>query len=133
MNLEDFPFGNGLLEREINVGFSGGERKFSEIIQIISLNPKFVIFDEIDAGLDIVNLERLMSIIQEKLINNGIFLLLITHRGNVLQFLEPDVAHVMLDGEIVCTSKDWRRHWKTILRYGYEKCRECKGSELPSN
>lgn len=133
LNLEDFPLGKSLLEREINVGFSGGERKLSEIMQIISLNPKFVILDEIDAGLDIINLEKLMSIIRERLINNGISLLLITHRGNVLKFLKPDVAHVMLDGEIVCTSKDWRSPWKTILRYGYEKCRECKGSKFPSN
>lgn len=133
LDLKDFPLDNSLLEREINVGFSGGERKLSEITQMVSLNPSFVIFDEIDAGLDIINLEKLMLITQDKLIRNNISLLLITHRGNILQFLEPDVAHVLLDGEIVCSSRNWRKTWKTILRYGYEKCRECKERELPSN
>ncbi|MGQ9726860.1 MAG: ABC transporter ATP-binding protein [Candidatus Bathycorpusculaceae bacterium] len=133
INLQDFPLGYELLEREVNVGFSGGERKLSEIIQIISLKPTFVILDEIDAGLDIINLEKLMYTIQDKLVGNGVSLLLITHRGNILQFLEPDVAHVMLNGEIVCSSRDWRKPWKTILRFGYEKCKECKERELPSD
>ncbi len=133
LNLKDFSLDSNLLQREINVGFSGGERKLSEIVQIVSLNPAFVIFDEIDAELDLMNLEKLMSIIQDRLIHNDVSLLLITHRGNILQFLEPDVAHVLLDGEIVCSSRDWRKTWRTILRYGYEKCRECEARQLPSN
>lgn len=129
VDVKQFPVTSDLLEREINVGFSGGERKLSEIIQIISLNPSFVVFDELDAGLDIENLERLTSVVKDKLLNNDVSILLITHRGNVLRFLRPDIAHVMLDGEIVCSSQDWRKIWKTIVRYGYEKCKECK---LPS-
>lgn len=126
-NVKDFPMSfSEILEREINVGFSGGERKFSELLQIISLKPSFVIFDEFDAGLDIVNLEKLTSIIQDKLIRNKVSILLITHRGNILQFLEPDVAHVLLEGKIVCTMDDWRKMWRTIRRYGYEKCKEGK-------
>jgi len=129
VDVKEFAVSPSLLEREINVGFSGGERKLSEIIQIISLNPSFVVFDELDAGLDIENLERLTSVVKDKLLNNDVSILLITHRGNVLRFLRPDIAHVMLDGEIVCSSQDWRKIWKTIVRYGYEKCKECK---LPS-
>ena len=126
-NLKDFPMSFlEILEREINVGFSGGERKFSELLQIISLKPSFVIFDEFDAGLVIINLEKLTSIIQDKLIRNNVSVLVITHRGDILQFLEPDVAHVMLKGKIVCTMDDWRKMWKTIRRYGYEKCKEGK-------
>jgi Fe-S cluster assembly ATP-binding protein len=126
-DMKDFPiFFSEILEREINVGFSGGERKFSELLQVISLKPNFVIFDEFDAGLDIVNLEKLTSIIQDKLIRNDVPILLITHRGNILNFLEPDVAHIMLDGKIVCTMDNWRKMWRTIRRYGYEKCREGK-------
>ncbi len=126
-DMKDFPiFFSEILEREINVGFSGGERKFSELLQIISMKPSFVILDEFDAGLDIINLEKLTSIIQDKLIRNDIPILLVTHRGNILQFLEPDVAHVMLDGKIVCTMDNWRKVWKTIRRYGYEKCKEGK-------
>lgn len=119
---------NGLLEREINVGFSGGERKISEVIQVISLDPSFVVFDELDAGLDIENLERLSSLIKSEL--SGKSILLITHRGRILRFLKPNIVHVMIDGEIVCSSKDWERIWETIERYGYEKCKEC---ELRSN
>jgi len=119
---------NNLLEREINVGFSGGERKLSEIVQVISLDPSFVIFDELDAGLDLENLERLTSLIKNELDNKSI--LLITHRGRILRFLKPDIVHVMIDGKIVCSSKDWKRIWETIEVYGYEKCKEC---ELRSN
>jgi len=130
IKIEDFPVESNLLKRQINVGFSGGERKLSEIMQIISLNSKFVIFDELDAGLDIKNLEKLTSIIKDKMLNNGVSILLITHRGNILRFLKPDVVHVMLNKEIICSSENWRKIWKTIMRYGYEKCRNCK---LPSS
>ena len=129
VDLKQFPVTSDLLEREVNVGFSGGERKLSEIMQIISLNPRFVIFDELDAGLDVENLERLTSIVRDMLFNNDVSILLVTHRGSILRFLKPDIAHVMLDGEIVCSSQNWKKIWKTIVRYGYEKCRECK---LPS-
>ncbi|HIH97814.1 MAG TPA: ABC transporter ATP-binding protein, partial [Thermoplasmata archaeon] len=91
---------------------------------VISLDPSFVVFDELDAGLDVKNLEKLSSLIKRELCDKSI--LLITHRGRILKFLRPDVAHVMLDGEIVCSSKNWRKIWKTIMRYGYEKCKECK-------
>lgn len=115
-----------LLKRDINVGFSGGEKKLSEIIQIFSLNPKFVILDEIDSGLDIKRLEKLTRLIKEKLLKNSVSLLMITHRGDILRFLQPDATNVMLKGEIVCQSTDWRKVWRTIKRYGYEKCKECK-------
>lgn len=129
-NMKEFSLISNLLDREINVGFSGGEKKLSEIIQIISLRPKFVILDEIDSGLDIINLTKIVKIIQDKLINNSVSILAITHRGDILQFLNPDVTHVMLKGEIICSSKDWRKPWETILRCGYEKCRECEEREL---
>lgn len=129
-NVKDFPLSLNFLEREVNVGFSGGEKKISEILQIICMKPSFVILDEIDSGLDIINLNKLMKLIQEKLINNGVSVLAITHRGDILQFLDPDEAHVMLNGEIICSSKDWRKPWETILRCGYEKCKECEEREL---
>ena len=106
LDMNYFSQDNDLLEREINVGFSGGEKRLSEIMQILSLNPKLAIFDEIDAGLDVINLEKLIWIIQDKLTRSGVSLLLITHRGNILQFLEPNVAHVLLHGEIVCSSRN---------------------------
>jgi len=129
LDVKEFPINPSLLEREINVGFSGGERKLSEIMQIINLSPSHVIFDELDAGLDIETLGRLTSVVKDKLLNNDVSLLLVTHRGTILRFIRPDIAHVILDGKIICSSENWRRIWRTIVRYGYEKCKECK---LPS-
>jgi Fe-S cluster assembly ATP-binding protein len=133
IDVKEFSIKPDLLEREINVGFSGGERKLSEIIQIISLSPSFAIFDELDAGLDIEGLEKLAIVIKDKLLSNNVSILLITHRGDILRFIRPDVAHVMLNGEIVCSSKNWEEIWNVIRRYGYEKCKECKKRKLFSN
>jgi len=133
INIKKFPIKSDLLSREINVGFSGGERKLSEIIQIISLNPSFVIFDELDSGLDVEMLEKLAIIIKDKLLNNDVSILLITHRGNILHFLKPDFAHVIINGELICSSKDWKDMWETIRKYGYEKCKECKEHKLLSD
>jgi len=95
IDTEKFPVSTDLLKREVNVSFSGGERKLSEIIQVISLDPGFVVFDELDAGLDVKNLERLSSLIKSELYGRSI--LLITHQGRVLRYLKPDLAHVMMD------------------------------------
>ena len=115
-----------LLEREVNVNFSGGEKKLSELLQVLSLKPKFLILDELDSGLDLVNLRKITFLIKDEFLNSETSLLIITHRGEILHFLEPHVAHVMVDGEIVC-SGDWRYVWKVIATEGYEKCRECRG------
>ena len=133
INMKEFPIKSDLLSREINVGFSGGERKLSEIIQIISVNPKFVIFDELDSGLDVERLEKLALIIKDKLLNNDVSILLITHRGSILHYLKPDFAHVIINGKLVCSSKDWKDIWGTIKEYGYEKCKECEKHKLLSN
>ncbi len=113
-----------LLDREINLGYSGGERKLSEIIQVTSLDPEFIILDELDAGLDVENLERLSSVVKQEFADKSI--LLITHRGKALRFFRPDCAHVMLNGEIICSSTNWKRIWKTIEEDGYERCKTCQ-------
>ncbi|MCX6816650.1 MAG: ABC transporter ATP-binding protein [Candidatus Beckwithbacteria bacterium] len=84
------------LEREINVGFSGGEKKKLEILQLIMLKPKYAILDEIDSGLDIDALKLLGEIKQKKL---GI--LLITHYTRIFKYLKPDRVLVMKEGRIV--------------------------------
>ena len=114
-----------LLNRDVNVGFSGGEKKLSEFLQIIALKPKLVIFDEIDSGLDLANLEKIARLIKTQLIAKNVSVILITHSGNILQLLKPDVTHVMLDGKIICGSKKYQEVLETIKTYGYEKCREC--------
>ena len=133
INIKEFPIKSDLLSREINVGFSGGERKLSEIMQIISLSPSLVIFDELDSGLDVEMLEKLASIIKDKFLHNKVSILLITHRGSILHFLKPDFAHVIINGELVCSSRDWKDIWETIRKYGYEKCKECEKHKLLSD
>jgi Fe-S cluster assembly ATP-binding protein len=117
---------SNLLEREINVDFSGGEKKMSELVQVIALNPKLVIFDEIDSGLDIKRLEKAAKIIKKELVDKKVSILLITHSGAILNFLKPDITNVMVQGRIICREKDYKKVLKIIKKYGYEKCKKCK-------
>ena len=122
---KEITVGKELLDREMNLDFSGGERKLSEIAQIIALEPKFVIFDELDSGLDLENLEKLTRLIKERLLEDGRSVLLISHRAEIFRFLQPDFVHVMLQGKIIHTSSDFKTTWETIEKYGYEKCKNC--------
>ena len=117
-----------LLKREVNVNFSGGEKKISELIQLIALKPKLAILDEIDSGLDVQTLKLAAKLIKENLLEQGASILLITHTASILQFLNPVKTHVMLKGKIVCSSSNWRKVWKTVKAYGYEKCKKCLSS-----
>ena len=110
----------------MNVDFSGGEKKISELLQVLALNPKLVIFDEIDSGLDIKRLELCAKIIKKELIGKKVSVLLITHWGEILKFLKPDLTNVMLDGKIICKSPDYKKVLMVIKKYGYEKCKRCK-------
>ena len=121
----EIPDERELLERELNVDFSGGEKKISELLQVLALNPKLVIFDEIDSGLDIKKLEKVAKIIKKELIEKGVSILLITHGGQILNYLKPDWTLVMLDGKIICKTKYFKKVFKTIKKYGYEKCKKC--------
>ncbi len=116
-----------LFEREINVDLSGGEKKISELIQVISLKPKLAIFDEIDSGLDLKRVEKVAEIIKKELVEKGCAVLLITHSGQILNYLKPNLTSVMLEGKIVCQGKDFKKVLRIIKKYGYEKCKECKG------
>lgn len=88
------------LDRFVNVGFSGGERKKNEILQSRFLKPKFLILDEIDSGLDVDAL-RIVARQVNQLKADGTSLLIITHYSRVLDYLEIDRVHVYVDGRIV--------------------------------
>ncbi len=118
--------GKELLEREINVNFSGGEKKISELLQIIALHPKLAILDEIDSGLDIKKLEYISKTIRQALIKKKITLLIITHQGHLLNYLKPDRVNVMIQGKIICQEKNYKKVLRIIKKYGYEKCKKCK-------
>ncbi len=123
---DNFKIASKLLTRDVNLDYSGGEKKLSELLQILLLKPKFVVLDEIDSGLDVKNLEKLVKVIKEGLINKNVAVLVITHSGKILSLLKPDMTSVMMDGKIVCKSKDFKKIMKTISKYGYKKCRQCQ-------
>jgi Fe-S cluster assembly ATP-binding protein len=113
------------LEREVNVGFSGGERKKLEVAQIFAFKPKLLLLDEIDSGVDIESLKFIGKKLASYVKENGISTLIITHHGEILNYLKPKVASVMLKGKIVC-SENYKKIWKTIKEKGYEWCEKCK-------
>ena len=94
LNLDD-----SFLKRSINDGFSGGEKKKSEILQLLSLNPKFAILDETDSGLDIDALKTVADGVN-KFNSKDNSPLIITHYERLLEYIKPDVVHVMIDGKI---------------------------------
>ncbi len=107
--------------RYLNDGFSGGEKKRVEILQMAALNPKFAILDETDSGLDIDALKIVADgVNSSKNDNQGV--LLITHYQRILNYIEPDHVHVMLDGRIVESGGPELAH--RLEDEGYEWLRE---------
>ena len=98
--LQDLKMNSSYLQRAVNDGFSGGEKKRNEILQMLTLEPSLSILDETDSGLDIDAL---------KIISDGVnrykspkhSFLIITHYQRLLEYIEPDIVHVLIDGEIV--------------------------------
>ncbi|MBI4215664.1 MAG: Fe-S cluster assembly ATPase SufC [Parcubacteria group bacterium] len=86
--------------RYLNQGFSGGEKKKSEILQLLLLNPKLAIIDEIDSGLDIDSLKVVAKGIN-KLIQDGSSILLITHYKRILDYIKPNQVHIIMEGRVV--------------------------------
>lgn len=91
---------NKVLKRYVNDGFSGGEKKTNELLQMLLLEPDLIILDEIDSGLDIDALKRVGEGIN-KLLDGKRSILIITHYKRVLDYIKPDVVHVMAGGKIV--------------------------------
>ncbi|ABR55907.1 ABC transporter related [Methanococcus aeolicus Nankai-3] len=124
LNFEKF------MDREVNVGFSGGEVKRSEILQIYSQNPDFIMFDEPDSGVDVENVELIGNTIN-KLLDKELKIcernksgLIITHMGHILDFMEVDKAHVLCDGVISCSGNP-REILNNLINHGYKRCIAC--------
>ena len=91
-----------MLKRPVNVGFSGGEKKRMEILQALVLEPKFLILDETDSGLDIDALKTVAEGVNTlRAADRG--MLVITHYQRLLDYIQPDVVHVMVDGKIMAS------------------------------
>lgn len=88
------------MTRSINEGFSGGEKKRAEIAQLLVLQPKFVILDEIDSGLDVDSLRIVAKTIGTAVKKYKMGVLLITHYQRILHYLRPNYVHVLIDGKI---------------------------------
>lgn len=119
---ETLNFPLDFMERDLNLGFSGGEMKKSEVIQILAQNPDFVILDEPDSGVDVENLQLIGKVIKKMI--EGKSALLITHLGYILHYVDADEAHVILDGTIVCSGRPLKI-LSQILNEGYAWCRKC--------
>lgn len=89
------------LTRDINLGFSGGERKRSELAQVFAMRSRLMILDEPDSGVDIDSVKLIGMEISKAVEELGSSTLIITHHRHILQYLKPDVAHVIYDGRII--------------------------------
>ena len=123
-------FSDEFLDRDVNFGFSGGEVKRSEILQLLAQMPDFTMFDEPDSGVDIENVELIASEIgtlldkdkpQRSRVRRG---LLITHLGYILNFVSADKAHVLMDGRISCSGNP-TEILEDIRKNGFNGCVEC--------
>jgi len=118
------------LDREVNYGFSGGEMKRSELLQLLAQDPELALLDEPESGVDLVNIALIGELINELLHkehpirerkHSG---LVITHTGHILEYVHARTGYVLLDGHIVCEG-DPLEILETIKRKGYEECRKC--------
>jgi Fe-S cluster assembly ATP-binding protein len=123
-DLEDF------LERDINYGFSGGEIKRSELMQLLAQKPDLVLLDEPESGVDLENIALIGKLINE-LLEKGSKIrartsmgLIITHTGHILDYVNARNGYIMLDGTISCMG-DPHEILAEIKEKGYEECAKC--------
>ena len=122
------------LDREINAGLSGGEIRRSELLQLISTAPDFAMLDEIDSGVDVEALDLVGNLskqlfalkpTQQVKRRSG---LIITHNGEIMNYVHPDKAHIVMEGKIIC-SGNAQIIFDTVCEAGYERCLECLKQE----
>lgn len=103
-NIKDLNLSEDMIHRSVNEGFSGGEKKKNEVLQLKMLKPKFIILDELDSGLDVDSLRTCCSNIVNYINENkDASVLIITHYPRILDYIKPDYVHVLSNGSIVKT------------------------------
>ena len=124
----------GFLFRDINAGFSGGETKRSEMMQILAQDPSFVLLDEPESGVDLENIALIGDLINQVLDKkhsnqprqkSG---LIITHTGHILEYVNARTGHIMMNGRIHCNG-DPRDMLQRIKDGGYAHCNLCAGGK----
>src|SRR5512136_2280655 len=126
-----------LMDREINYGFSGGEIKRSEILQLMAQRPELVLLDEPESGVDLVNIALIGELINELLQKDCPMRdrkctgLIITHTGHILDYVNAQVGYVMCDGTVYCEG-DPHEILKTTKEKGYKACISCSVRSAPN-
>lgn len=119
------------LDREINYGFSGGEIKRSELLQLVAQDPSLVLLDEPESGVDMENLQVVGGIIgkllqkERRRANREKSGLIITHTGFILDYIDADKAYILNEGRLCCQGHP-RELLKDIKIFGYEECARCR-------
>jgi Fe-S cluster assembly ATP-binding protein len=122
---------SSFLDREVNYGFSGGELKRSELLQLLVQNPRLALLDEPESGVDLENIQIVGKMIGRLLQKEctqsdrekaG---LIISHTGFILDYVAADRAYILLQGRIHCQGNPWEL-LKNIKQYGYERCLQCQ-------
>ena len=125
VNMEHF------LSRDVNVGFSGGELKRSEVLQLKVQQPDFLMLDEPESGVDLENMslmgKEIAGLLEKdvRIVNRRKSGLIITHTGYILDYLEADQGHVMINGQIRCHGNP-REILRVVKEKGYGECLRCK-------
>jgi Fe-S cluster assembly ATP-binding protein len=136
--LADMADMRDFLERDINYGFSGGEIKRSELMQLLAQKPQLTLLDEPESGVDLVNIAligRLMNDLLEKncpIQYRKCMGLIITHTGHILDYVNARTGYVMCDGTIGCVG-DPHEILNTIRERGYDECIKCYLGRVPAN
>jgi Fe-S cluster assembly ATP-binding protein len=112
------------LDRGVNSDLSGGELKRSELLQLVVQNPSLLLLDEPDSGVDLDNVKKIAEIV-EGWRKKGKSILLVTHGGNLLEYVTSQRAYVMIDGKINCQGKP-KEILKAIAECGYQGCIDCQ-------
>ncbi len=123
------------LNRDVNVGFSGGEIKRSELLQLAAQNPSLYLLDEPESGVDLVSIGHVGTKIKE-LLNQGVecpgerckkgkSALIITHTGQILDYVQADRGYILCNGTVMCSGNPLEM-LEEIKKKGYEECVRCK-------
>lgn len=122
--VEQLKMNKEMIHRSVNQGFSGGERKKNEILQMYLLKPNLVLLDEIDSGLDVDSLKIVGENVTQYQKQSSCGILLITHYQRLLDYIKPDYVHIMIQGKIVKSGD--ATLVKEIEEKGYENFLEKK-------
>ncbi len=113
------------LDREINLGFSGGEKKKSELLQVRLQDPDLLLLDEPESGIDLENVAVMGEVLNEYFHQPDKSGLIITHSGYILDYLKAKWGCLLMNGTLWCSGRPPKVMFEEIRQEGYEHCREC--------